>query len=107
MNGFKCKNCGECCSNFLPLLKEEIQTMKRLAKKENIHKFRQDWYTQCPFLNNERKCDIYEERPFICREFTCYNYKNGTGNMDNFRQYEHSDFKLTDIRKEIFKRTEI
>jgi len=40
---FECSKCGKCCSNYLPLQKEEIKTMKKLAIK--------DWYNICPFLN--------------------------------------------------------
>lgn len=32
---FECRNCGECCSNYLPLQEKEILIMKQLAKKEN------------------------------------------------------------------------
>jgi Fe-S-cluster containining protein len=32
MKNFECKKCGKCCSNYLPLTKEEIKTMKRIKK---------------------------------------------------------------------------
>ncbi len=99
---FKCKCCGECCSNFLPLKQDEIKTMKRLAKKENKHPLIQNWYVRCPFLDNNNKCDIYENRPLICREYTCYNYENGIYNFETFKNTNLDDFKLVDIRKEIF-----
>ena len=73
---FECRNCGECCSNYLPLQEKEILIMKQLAKKENKHPLRQDWYDRCPFLNGNNRCDIYEDRPMICREYTCYKFEN-------------------------------
>lgn len=100
---FKCKECGKCCSNFLPLTKEEIKTMKRLAKKENRHPLRQDWYFICPFLNNNNKCDIYEDRPFICREYTCYKFENNIYDKEAFSKIDKSEIKLVDIRHEIFR----
>ena len=102
MNNFECKNCGECCSNFLPLRKQEIATMKRLAQKENRHPLRQDWYARCPFLNNNNRCDIYENRPLICREYSCYKFKNNIYNKDVFSRIDEREFSLIDIRKEIF-----
>ena len=48
---FECSKCGKCCSNYLPLQKEEIKTMKKLAIKENKHLLNKDWYNICPFLN--------------------------------------------------------
>lgn len=101
---FKCKCCGKCCSNFLPLQKDEIKLMKKLAKTENIKLLQNDWYSICPFLNNNNKCDIYENRPFICREYSCYNFENNIFNLENFKNLSKEDFKLVDIRKEIFNR---
>lgn len=102
MSNFECKCCGNCCSNFLPLRKEEIHRMKKLAKKENRHPLLKNWYERCPFLNNNNKCDIYENRPLICREYTCYNFENHIYNEEIFKDIRESDFKITNIRKEIF-----
>lgn len=102
MSNFECKCCGECCSNFLPLRDNEIKTMRKLAKKENRHPLRNDWYSRCPFLNNNNKCDIYENRPLICREYTCYNYENHIYNTEVFSKIDEKEFNLVDLRKEIF-----
>ena len=103
MSNFKCKKCGKCCSNFLPLRKEEIKTMKRLAKKENRHLLMQDWYDICPFLNYKNECDIYDNRPLICKEYTCYKFENKIYNAELFSKIDEKEFKLVDVRKEIFK----
>ena len=76
----QCSNCGECCSDFLPISQEEIKRIKTYIKKRGIteqkHFFPLAKYPQadftCPFRNNaERKCVIYEVRPAICRDFRC------------------------------------
>jgi len=102
MSNFECKCCGECCSNYLPLRKEEINTMKKLAQTENKHPLRNDWYERCPFLNNNNKCDIYENRPLICKQYSCYNFKNNIYNLQVFKNINLDDFNLIDVRKEIF-----
>lgn len=76
----QCSNCGECCSDFLPISQEEIKRIKAYIKKRGITeqkhflplaKYPQSDFT-CPFRNNaERKCMIYEVRPAICRDFRC------------------------------------
>ena len=76
--------------------------LKKLAKKENKHPIRQDWYDRCPFLNNNNKCDIYSDRPLICREYTCYNYEHSIYNKEIFKGLSPKDFRLVDLRKEIF-----
>lgn len=102
MSNFECKGCGECCSNYLPLRREEIKTMRKLAKIENRHPLRKDWYERCPFLNNSNKCDIYENRPLICKEYSCYNFENNIYNENAFKDIPFGEFNLVDIRKEIF-----
>lgn len=102
MKNFKCKKCGKCCSNFLPLTKEEIERMKRIKEKENKRILEKDWYATCPFLNSKNECDIYEQRPFICRQYDCYKFENHIVDMKEFMKYEAEDFKLVDIRAEIF-----
>lgn len=106
MSSFECRKCANCCSNFLPLLPSEINLMKRLKGKENIQVLNQNWYTICPFLNSNNRCDIYENRPIICREYTCYKAEKGIYNKELFSKYKEGDFKFTDIRKEIFNRNE-
>lgn len=104
MNSFKCKKCGQCCSNYLPLTTEEIKRLKKLAKKENKPIYLKDWKDCCPFLNSKMQCDIYKDRPIICQEYNCYNFENHTYSK-RFMQIlekEENKFRLVDIRKEIF-----
>lgn len=73
----ECSNCGECCSDFLPLNKSEIKTIREYIKKHKVENHSAaNCFVQvnamCPFRNNnEKKCDIYEARPYICRAFKC------------------------------------
>ena len=76
----ECSNCGNCCSDFLPISPEEIRRIAAYIKKNGIteqkHFLPLANYPQmdltCPFRNNtERKCMIYEVRPAICRDFRC------------------------------------
>lgn len=75
----ECSNCGECCSNFLPVSRKEIKIIRRYISKKKIKEQKHfiptrtasvDW--TCPFRDNsERICTIYPVRPAICRDFRC------------------------------------
>lgn len=76
----ECSNCGNCCSDFLPISPEEIRRIEKYIKKHNIKEQKHFLPTAivpmvdmvCPFRSNaERKCVIYEVRPAICRDFRC------------------------------------
>ena len=76
----ECSNCGNCCSDFLPISTEEIRRIEKYIKKHGIKEQTHFLPTAivpmadmvCPFRSNaERKCVIYEVRPAICRDFRC------------------------------------
>ena len=72
----KCSNCGQCCSNLLPLSEAEIKRIKAYIKKHGIKEQRHNVMVgvdmTCPFRDERnKKCLIYEIRPAICREFMC------------------------------------
>jgi len=71
----KCVSCGNCCTAILPVTKEEIKAIKRYIKRKHIKPVKKsnvDFDLTCPFRNNtEKKCNIYEVRPTICRDFKC------------------------------------
>lgn len=98
-----CKRCGNCCSNYLPLSKEEIYSLKEIIKKRNLKPitniFGNDCINSCPFLNGNI-CTIYEERPEICRVFTCTKFKDK--NYDNTKTLFNTKRELVDLRKELF-----
>lgn len=72
----KCTQCGNCCTAILPVTKEELKAIKRYIKKKHIkpvlHSGSADVDLTCPFRNDaEKKCNVYEVRPQICRDFKC------------------------------------
>ena len=72
----KCVSCGNCCTAILPVTKEELKAIKRYIKRKHIkpvvHPRKADIDLTCPFRNDaEKKCNIYEVRPTICRDFKC------------------------------------
>ena len=72
----RCSNCGECCSNFIPMTKDEIASIhKYMNVHPEITEQRHpdaEFDMTCPFRDNEhKKCLIYEVRPQVCRTFIC------------------------------------
>lgn len=72
----QCSNCGECCSDILPLTTKEIVEIDKYLKTHKIERHNQSsedaLNTLCPFRNQTlKKCDIYEARPYICKMFKC------------------------------------
>ena len=100
----KCSNCGECCSNALPLSAGEIRIIKNYIKKHNIKEQRHNYMVgadmTCPFRDeSNRKCLIYSVRPQICREFMC-NYKKE--DLTKSKLYFHKVNKVVFMRNEFF-----
>lgn len=75
----ECSNCGQCCSDLLPLNNIEIKRIKEYIRKHNIKEckhlsilVKNPLDLTCPFRDNKnKKCLIYEVRPEICRSFIC------------------------------------
>ena len=97
-----CKQCGKCCSNYLPLTTEEVIGTKKLAKKENKRLLDKDWYNYCPFLNEQNKCDIYDNRPSICKLFTCEKFEKHLFDIEDIRELSKGNRQLVDLRKVIY-----
>ena len=81
---FQCKGCGNCCklcknvvwtkgdfdkiSKYLQISHSELK--RRYDFKFSKRKDREvRLMGTCPFLNEENKCDIYEVRPHICKQY--------------------------------------
>lgn len=72
----KCSGCGECCTDFIPLTVNEVINIRKYIKKHNIKAAKAEdekhIYAKCPFRDDvNKKCNIYEVRPSICRKFIC------------------------------------
>ena len=75
----ECSNCGQCCSNLLPVSEQEAKQIWKYIQRKHIKECVhipptnepvQDW--TCPFRDDvKRICTIYEVRPLICRDFRC------------------------------------
>lgn len=100
---FKCRQCGKCCSNLLPLSEQDIKIIKsRKNLKENRRLFEKNWNAVCPFLNTHNKCDIYEDRPDICRHYTCYAFDNKIYSDKFIEIMKNRKYKLVDMREKFF-----
>jgi len=81
----KCSNCGECCSNLLPLTLQEKQRIIKIIKKRNLKPvchfkapLNVNYDMVCPLLGTDKKCLIYKDRPQICKTYSCgKSIKNG------------------------------
>lgn len=75
--GGKCHlGCGDCCTDMIPLTKNEANVIYHYVKSHDIKQERwlegNNLHHLCPFLNRETKaCNIYEVRPQVCRNFIC------------------------------------
>lgn len=103
----KCSNCGQCCSNFLPMSDSEIDRIKKYVRRHQIKEQRHfiplaDPFLDftCPFRNNsEKRCVIYDVRPAICRDFQCDKPKKGIwANRDMY----HGKYGDVNVRETFF-----
>ena len=104
----KCSNCGQCCSNLLPLSDMEIKQIKQYVKKHNIKEQRHNVMVgvdmTCPFRDDaNKKCLIYEIRPKICRQFMCNHTKE---DIMAWKRDFHKKFNPVFMRNEFFGNTE-
>ena len=100
----RCSNCGQCCSNLLPLSEREISTIKSYVKKHGIkeqrHNFAAGTDMTCPFRNETKKqCLIYDVRPQICRSFVC---NHSLEDIEKNKLYFHNVNKVVLMRNEFF-----
>lgn len=108
----KCSKCGACCSALLPVSNEEIKKIKRYIAKNDIKcvnrnsVFSKKFEDVCPFLSSEKLCNIYDERPEVCRNFSCSEYKRYTGENINHRN-KHIINMLTEFYSDAFIPNEI
>ncbi len=104
----KCSQCGQCCSNILPMTDKEIEMIRRYIKRYNIKEQKHLVPSAnpiidltCPFLDTSKekeKCTIYEARPAICRCFKC---DEPNGALKHKELYEGVR-KATDVRKTFY-----
>jgi Fe-S-cluster containining protein len=82
--GFKCKNCGHCCTKVVRLTKDDI---RRISAFENDFvaydpagkpciKMRNGYCIFLNITNGLSSCRIYDNRPKECRDYPFF--KSGT-----------------------------
>lgn len=104
-----CSQCGNCCTNMLPLTEKEFKQLKSIVKRTKMkpHTFNNVLMVTpaidmtCPFLDNNNKCRIYNERPTVCRSFICSEGDMSVLNKMSFE--ELARLQIHNIREEIFK----
>lgn len=104
----KCSNCGQCCSNALPLSENEIRRIKVYIKEKGIKEQRHNGMVgtdmTCPFRDEaNHKCLIYDIRPEICRQFMCNHTKE---DIMKWKSDLHKKFSVVFMRNEFFGNTE-
>lgn len=103
-NNGVCSRCGSCCSNYLPMTRRELKTLRLWVKKHRyvppkLSPVFADTVLDgtCPFWDKASKaCVCYDIRPEICRRFLCHTAKTETIKLDPRRYMVH------DLRKELF-----
>lgn len=70
----ECTQCGDCCSQFLPISRTEQLRIEEYIKEHDIKDTKCIVIGSCPFLDLSKpkeKCTIYPVRPLICKAFSC------------------------------------
>lgn len=104
ING-ECSQCGGCCPSMLPVTENELSELRELAQNVKPHAIKPtpDTITvdfTCPFLENapddgKSRCSIYDDRPLICRKFTCQVF----GRMTNEQLSKMPDMSDEEVRR--------
>lgn len=100
----KCSSCGNCCSNILPMSKDELKRIKKYVRKHHIQDTSKneqaDINMVCPFRDNEKRiCTIYKVRPLICSDFKCDKPQK---QIKATRDFMYDRFMTVLVREEIF-----
>ena len=90
----KCKNCIACCTPDVLITKEEYDLLKSKLSLEMISDIRvtlnKTINLYCPFADlKNKKCKIYNKRPFACRLYHCNKkkiHRNIISNIENIKQ---------------------
>jgi Fe-S-cluster containining protein len=89
-----CLDCANCCKTTSPIfLNTDIDRLAKVFRmkssnfiEEYLHRDEEGDYvlnfSPCPFLGDDNKCLIYEDRPKACREYPHTNRKNMQGILE-------------------------
>lgn len=87
----QCSRCGECCGLFIPFTKKELEKIIKYVKENNIQPMNRltetTFEARCCFYDKEnKKCLIYEVRPWVCKNFKC-SHKDWKSRRDKYEKY--------------------
>jgi len=101
-----CSNCGNCCTNALPMSNKEVDRIKKYIKSNKITEQKHlsplakapiDW--TCPFRDDKNNiCTIYEVRPKVCRLFICNDSEKAKSNREKLA----NTTTIRQVRREFF-----
>lgn len=106
----KCSQCGQCCSDLLPMSEKEVKRIQEYIRRKHIgecvnkpptaepvaHDF------TCPFRDNlNRICTIYEVRPAICRDFRCDKPRK---QIEADKRMYHGKYHVVNMRDTFFRK---
>lgn len=89
-----CLDCANCCKTTSPIfLNTDIDRLAKVFRMkssnfidEYLHRDEEGDYvlnfSPCPFLGDDNKCLVYEDRPKACREYPHTNRKNMQGILE-------------------------
>jgi Fe-S-cluster containining protein len=88
----------------LPLSDDDIRKIKSYGRKlkENKLIIDNNYYMRCPFLNFKNECDIYENRPLICKNYDCEQFNNNTHDKEFIDAIKTKNFRIINIREYFF-----
>ena len=91
------EGCGECCGRFLPLDAAEAVTLRVAARELGVrpHDDTDVVNMMCPFLDELRRCMVYERRPEICRAYNCA--EHARRDFSGMRREIHGKKQMRDV----------
>ncbi|MCX7987942.1 MAG: YkgJ family cysteine cluster protein [Thermodesulfovibrio sp.] len=128
-----CDRCGECCRRDTPIiLKEDMELLiKGVISEKDIYTIREgeklrssidgDTYYcsmeiikikpifgtfTCLFYNPEEGCTIYEQRPYVCRQYECWSQNITVTGLEGKRLTREHLFGDIDFIKDTIKKHE-
>ena len=99
----ECSKCGSCCGLFIPFTDEELQLIKDYVKVNKIKPTNRiingnQLIAQCCFYDREnKKCNIYPVRPYVCKDFMC-NHKDWKERRDMYEKRTKYNSSLREDR---------
>ena len=97
-------SCGKCCANILPVSDYEIKKIRNYLKHHEIiphnpnktlNIFSPEYKDECPFLDNNKRCSIYIQRPEVCKWFMC-------DSSTTHSQFQHNDKHIINMLTTFF-----